>query len=102
MNEHCREISTNDSWALIGVKGAAPGTVDELLVPRYQGYADAQVNYPELMADEGYRFVYQDQIGGTRRLSNSDMTRDYTSFGETTVATGNNDIYSIPNLFETL
>ncbi len=35
--------------------------------------------------------MYQDQVGSTRRLSNTDMTRDYTPFGETLVASGNND-----------
>ncbi len=31
------------------------------------------------------------QICSTRRLSNLDMTRDYTPFGETLVASGNDD-----------
>jgi hypothetical protein len=38
----CRQVGARDSWAIIGTKGAAPGSVPEKLVKRGQGVAVLQ------------------------------------------------------------
>jgi hypothetical protein len=56
----CRNVGNRDSWGMIGVKGATPGTVPEEHTPRYSGTAKvtsaASSIYlaPEFM--DGYKF----------------------------------------------
>ncbi|MCP4704268.1 MAG: peptidoglycan DD-metalloendopeptidase family protein [candidate division Zixibacteria bacterium] len=94
---HCRDVGFRDSWAIIGVKGAAQGSVVEKYVPRYSGRAVIVSAAPSIFISdhftEGYKFFYQDQIGSTREVSNSSMERDYLPYGETTVAVGDETGY---------
>ncbi|MDW7681262.1 MAG: FlgD immunoglobulin-like domain containing protein, partial [bacterium] len=38
-SQYCRDVGFRDGWAIIGRKGAAVGSVPEMLAPRYQGSA---------------------------------------------------------------
>ena len=59
-SQYCRNVGFRDSWAIIGKKGAAIGSVPEKLVKRYEGVAIVQDTVTTYKT-EGY--LFSDVIG---------------------------------------
>jgi len=76
-------------------KALRRGLLPEKRVPRYGGTAsiasEAATIYLSQPYTEGYYFFYQDHLGSTRQLSQSDMQRDYRPYGEVVTAAGNDE-----------
>ncbi len=90
-SDKTRDVGYRDSWGMVGVKGASIGSAAEIHVPRYQGYADIESAAPSVYFVDRYRFFFQDHLGSTRQMSDSDMLRDYYPYGENKAAAGNEE-----------
>ena len=53
-----RDVGSRDSWAIIGVKGAAIGSVPELLVTRFNSFAEVEQAAPAVHLVDGFHFYY--------------------------------------------
>lgn len=70
-----RDVGSRDSWAIIGVKGAAIGSVPELLVTRFNGFAEVEQAAPAMHLVDGFHFYYADHLGNTRMLDDFDSSK---------------------------
>ena len=93
-SDYTRDVGLRDSWAMIGVKGAAIGTVPEMHVVRYNGFAEVEQAVPSVHLVDGFHFYYQDHLASTRMLDDwesgqTEMQVDYYyPFGEINTQSG--------------
>ena len=53
-----RAVGSRDSWAMIGVKGAPIGSVPELHVTRFNGFAEVEQAAPAVHLMDGFHFYH--------------------------------------------
>jgi len=78
-----RNVRTNDSWGIIGIKGAPIASVTEKFVDDDEASMQTMPGTIFLAPFyvDGYKFYYQDHLGSTRQLSSSDVKIDYYPYG---------------------
>lgn len=81
----CRDVRLRSSWCIMGIKGAPIGSVPEKMALRDSGHveiiSDASTVYLDPYYVDNYKFFYQDHLGSTRQLSDSEEKLDFYPYG---------------------